>query len=244
MAKHPIVPFLRPRVREYLSKKGESLRWFAKQVMVDYQKLYRLEAQELRGLSFFEASRILRFIEPSDYQRYLQEFYPEEVKDVSNLEMDASGSDQKDEALELVLASEYNYELYLFAVETQGASSATIEKQFGVHGLQLLNQFVEKGALTLNPNGGFIGLLDGNNAVRDEHSRAICTSQLKLVDFGLPGSFIGTHSKGLNLEGRKIVYKAMSDLSSLIFATIENPEYQGNEIVVASLFCGTTRGQQ
>jgi hypothetical protein len=64
------------------------------------------------------------------------------------------------------------------------------------------------------------------------------------VDFGLPGSFIGTHSKGLNLEGRKIVYKAMSNLSSLIFATIENPEYQGDEIVVASLFCGTTRGQQ
>ena len=239
---HPVCSFMRFKLKDYLSQKGESLRWLSKQTQIEYHKLYRLEADELRSMSFFEARRLLKFVEPESYLESLRNFYPEEMKDLSDISLSESQIDLKLEAVEFALSSHYHYELFLFASETPGANRTLIEKQYGLKGLSLIDLLLEKGALTPGIDGGFIGIFDGASSPSEGILKSITKAHIDLIDLGEAGSFAGTHGKGLNLEGKRRSYKILADASHELFKLFENPEFLGHELTVFTLICGSIKG--
>lgn len=241
---HPICVFMRSRIKDFLGGRGESLRWLSKQTKVDYQKLYRLDSNELKSFSFFEARKVLKFIDPENYLVLLHEFYPEEMRDLSDLSLSDSEHENTFEAIKTVITSRHHYELYLFAAETPGADKALVEKYFGIKGVELLDLFVSKGALKMEPDGSYIGVLRGVSAAPEDIVKSICETHIEMIDLGTPGSFGANHGRGLNLEGRKKAYEAMSRTWHELYQIFENPEYHGNDISVFSLFLGNVNGGQ
>jgi hypothetical protein len=239
---HPICVFMRSRIRDFLGERGESLRWLSKQTKVDYQKLYRLDSNELKSFSFFEARRVLKFIAPENYLALLREFYPEEMRDLTDLSLSESDQESQIEAVKAVISSKHHYELYLFAAETPGADRSLIEKYYGLKGIEVLEWLVSKGALKSAADGSYIGVLRGLLAPPEEIVKSICETHIEMIDLGTPGSFGANHGRGLNLEGRKRAYEAISRTWHELYKIFESPECQGNEISVFSLFLGSLTG--
>ncbi|HYX39688.1 MAG TPA: hypothetical protein VE954_41855 [Oligoflexus sp.] len=240
---HPICPFLRGRLKDYLGQKDQSIRWLSRQTKIDYAKLYRLEADELKSFSFFETRRLLKFIDPENYRDFLSEFYPEETRDLAaDLGASDAEQEQKIEAIDIILKSTHNYEFYLFVAETPGANRGMIEKSYGTKGIELLNSFLEKGALSERPSGTFEGVLKGLLSLPEDQVKAICKTHVDLVDLGEPGSIGANYGKGLNLAGQQKAYAVIAKAWAEVLEIFENREYHGTAITVFSLFFGSSGG--
>lgn len=237
---HPVCSFLRTRMKDYLLQKGESIRWLSRQTKIDYAKLYRLDSNELKSFSFFEARRLLKFIDKANYRDLLSEFYPEETKDLaSDLATGESELEEKIEAIELILKSVHNYEFYLFAAETAGTNRTAIEKSYGTKGVELLDSYLEKGALSERHDGSFEGILKGLLSLPESQIKSICKTHVDIVDLGQPGSIGANYGKGLNLEGRQKAYATISKAWAEVLGIFEDPQFQGNDVTVFSLFFGS-----
>ncbi|HEY9658879.1 MAG TPA: hypothetical protein V6C65_10535 [Allocoleopsis sp.] len=236
--------FLRSKMKEFLAKKGESLRWLSKHAQIDYQKLYRLESGESKAFSFFDAKRLLKFIEPNRHLEILREFYPQEMQEVSDIATPESEADQTFAAIERVVSSEQNYLFYLDVVQTIGADRAFVEKKYGSNGLELLDGFLKSGALS-EADGKFHGVMDNLLIEPSKLLRTVCKVHIDMIDVDeLPGGF-GAHSaKGLNLEGRKEAYNIITEAWHRLESVYKNPAFRGDEITLFSLFFGSVkRGQ-
>ncbi|MDQ3233167.1 MAG: hypothetical protein M3Q07_15220, partial [Pseudobdellovibrionaceae bacterium] len=74
----PFVQYAQRIIKGYITKRGESLKWLAKQTGVAYHKIYRTENGEIKALSYFDAKPLLQFIEPETAVQTLREYFPTE----------------------------------------------------------------------------------------------------------------------------------------------------------------------
>jgi hypothetical protein len=231
---HPVCIHLRDRVKNVLSQRGESIRWLSKQTKVDYQKLYRLESGDLRSLSFFDARRISRFVEPDRFKETLEEYFPEEVRDLTDAGYSEQDLDVRTEALEFLTSSDSHYQIYLFAAETPGATRETVAMEFGRRGLLTLDELLEKKALSLKADGSFQGVLNAPDALIKNMGHI----HVDLIDLSEAGSFMRSFHRGLNMEGLRRAYGSVARASHEICAILENPEYRGPGLMIFNLACG------
>lgn len=235
---HPVCIHLRDRVKAVLSQSGESIRWLSKQTNVDYQKLYRLESGDLRSLSFFDARRIARFVEPDRFKQILEEYFPEEVRDLTDSGFTQQDLDDRMEAVEFLTSSEMRYQIYLFAAETPEANRETVALEFGRSGLQTLDELLAKQALKLNADGTFQGTLNVVTNAPDTLVKAMAHLHVDMIDLADAGSLMRSLHRGMNKEGMRKAYNTIAQASHDLCSILENPDYRGPELMIFNLACG------
>ncbi len=235
MTTHPVCSFLRSRLKEFLIRRNESVRWLSRQAGLDYAKLYRLESGEAKSFCFFEARKLLRFIDPNGWRPVLEEFYPEESR-VLREDVAFSVSEQQLEKLSYLLSSEHVYEFYLYLTENT-LTSNDIARTYGTKGLELEQLLVDKGIVEKHESG-YRGILSGVLDMPSDILKGFCQKNIELIDIGLPGSLGGHYGRAINLEGKKALYKLFSNAWREAIAIMEDPAFRGDDVFLVSLMLG------
>ncbi len=235
---HPVCIHLRERVKAVLSQSGESIRWLSKQTNVDYQKLYRLESGDLRSLSFFDARRIARFVEPDRFKQILEEYFPEEVRDLTDSGFTQQDLDDRMEAVEFLLSSELRYMVYVHASETPGANRDLVALEFGRNGVKTLDELLAKQALKLTADGTFQGTLSVVANAPDTFVKRMAHLHVDMIDLADAGSLMRSFHRGVNKEGLRKAYNTIAQASHELCSILENPDYRGPDLMIFNLACG------
>ncbi len=239
----PVCDFLRDLIGSYLASKGESLRWLSNRSKVDYQKLYRLDAGEAKGFGFFDAKRLLTTIAPDKCVTALREFYPAEMQSVSDLSLPESELNRLFEAADFIISSFHYYDFYLFLAQTPGLNRLGVEKRYGSYGIELLDAFVSKGAIS-EVEGKFVGILETDMAQPTPILKKICHAHIEMVGIDQPGGFCGQAAQRLSLQGRQEAYKVVVEAWHRLLEIFNSPEHRGDQTTLITLCFGSLKGEQ
>ncbi len=235
---HPICFFLQEKIKAFVVKKNESVRWLAKQVGVDYTIVYRLQCGEQKSLSFFDAKRILKLLEPDKYIEFLADFYPTEVRELSESKLSDQQTDELLEIIDFALSDIDCYRVFAFATETLGATRQTVGMEFGRFGSDILEALISKKALRIADDGRIENLIAGRQWWSDELVKNVALNNIHLMSSACPGTHMRNWVTGLNEKGLRIYYDAHAKLIESL-AIIENAEeFKGSIVTASSLFVG------
>ncbi len=235
---HPICFFLQEKIKGFVSRKNESVRWLAKQVGVDYTVVYRLHAGEQKSLSFFDAKRILKVVEPDRFLEILGEYYPTEVKELRDNKLTEQQTDDLLDTIAFALTDVDRYRIFAFATETYGATSKTVADEFGKFGLEILDTLIAKKALGILASGCFENLIAGRQWWSDDLVKRVALNNIHLMSTGNPGTYMRNWVTGLNEKGLRAYYDAHAKFIESL-AKIENSEeWKGSIVTASSLFVG------
>lgn len=224
---HDICSYLQSRIREAVQKRGESIRWLAKQCGVDYSTVYRLQAGEQKRLSFINAKKILSFIEPSKADGILSDFYPRESKELGL----KTGADE----LAAILADDLMlYKVYAYA-EVEEVSRDSVKERFGKEGLLHLDKLLSLGILAEDGNG-FRSTLDGRAYPPEPVVKKTAIHHFSMVSLDSPGSIIEDMRGGLSDDGIRELYEAVAELREKALKIMR--EKKGSRLAVLSAIAG------
>ncbi len=232
---HPICNYLKPRIKEFVEERCESLRWLSRQTGVDNTTIYRLAEGSQRNLSFLNASKILKFIEPACYLQVLGEFYPDETRQV--IGKDADAVDKKAAVLEEVLKEYALHRVYLYAATAPEVTREKVVAKFGADGLELLDSLIAIGAisdiggfLTDNTNGAVLVSIDAIKR-NGEHN-------IRGLNLSLEGTLMYNLRTNLNETGLMRWYHALNNVRATLQEISENNDLKGEIVVVATTASG------
>lgn len=201
---HPICGFLRPKIKEFADTKGESSRWFSRQSGVDNTTIYRLLNGEQKSLSFKNAERIVRLLEPTQYLSILADFYPDETKG-KKAELIANT-----EALIFPLANDLRlYEIYIFAVGAK-ATREQVKETHGSTGVDRIMSLLELGVIS-EIDGRFYDNLDGTLFPSEETIKLLARHNYELISLDTPGTSAGNRWGGVSRDGLIDWYNAAQE---------------------------------
>ncbi|MDQ3231743.1 MAG: hypothetical protein M3Q07_07980 [Pseudobdellovibrionaceae bacterium] len=191
---HPICGYLRPKIKEYVDAKGESSRWFSRQTGVDNTTIYRILNGEQKTLSFINAERIVKLLEPTQYLSILADFYPDEIKG-KKAELIANT-----EALVSPLAKDLRlYEVYIFAAGAK-ATREQVKDKHGSAGIDRITILLELGMLS-EIDGRFYDNLEGTLFPSEETNKRLASHNYDLISLDTPGTLAANYWGGLSPDG-------------------------------------------
>jgi hypothetical protein len=233
---HSICEYLRVRIRDFLATRDESLRWLSRQSKVDYSAIYRLHAGDQKSLSFGNAYKILKFMDPASYLNILGEFYPDPLRDLTR---GSSDIDAKAAIASAVLRDFSMYRVLVFASASSDTSRAMVAARFGTDGLEQLDKLIALGALAERSHGdGLVDLLDCETLYSDEALRQYAKFNVDIVDLLKPCSTIQNIRTGLNDRGLVEWYNAATEFKNKLHAIDRNADLRGPIPAVASVSAG------
>ncbi|MDQ3230529.1 MAG: helix-turn-helix transcriptional regulator [Pseudobdellovibrionaceae bacterium] len=224
-----VCDYLRDRIKIFLSHKGESIRWLARQCEVDYSTVYRLQNGEQKSLSFVNALKIVKYLEPTKYISILNDYYPVETGEIS-----PAVSEKIDELAEALAADLNMYRVFLFA-EAEGASRLSVKDQFGKDGLLHLDKLIEL-EIVSEIDGSLKSNLEGGAYPSEAIVKRVAVHHYSLVSLESPGSFLDCARGGLSLEGVKELYDESFVFQGKVLGIMQ--EKKGEIISVMSLISG------
>jgi hypothetical protein len=228
---HPICEYLRPRIKEFVEAKAESLRWFSRQTGVDNTTIYRLVDGGQKTLSFANASRILKVIEPGSLKTTLAEFFPFETSELSSVEQ------EQVDALALPLALNIElYRVHAFAT-AKNVSRDDIKEKFGSDGLTKINSLLEKGILA-EVEGRFVDNLKGMTYPSEEIAKSVSIHHFWMVPLEQPGSMLENFRGAVSIEGLLDIHNAAVEYRGRVHKALD--EKKGEIVVAGSLIIGPT----
>lgn len=226
---HTICAFLKPKIKEYVDSRSESFRWFSRQTGVDNTTIYRLVDGSQKNLSFLNASKILKVLEPQSYLNVLADFYPVESK-----EYVAVGSD-KTEALIGYLAKDTQlYRVFVFAA-TLNASITQIKEKFGSDGMKRVEKLVELGILS-EVDGMYLDNLKGIAFPSEEILKLVSVHHFDVVSLDTPGTSLENFRGAVDDDGVREIYRITSEYKEKIHEVLD--KRKGNNVIVGSLIAG------
>jgi len=232
---HAICTYLKPKIKEYVEFRRESLRWFSRQTGVDNTTIYRLIDGSQKNLSFLNASRILKLLEPSNYLLALGEFYPDETREAVGKDIEAA--DKKTVVLEEVLKEYALYRVYLFAATTPDISREKVAEKFGADGLELLESLVEMGAIS--DVGGYLkDNTDGAVLVSIDAIKRNGHHNIRVLNLSREGTQMHNLRTNLNDVGIQRWYRVMGEAKAQLQEISENDDLKGDVVVVATMASG------
>lgn len=224
-----ICSYLQNRIRDFVANRDESYRWFARQSGVDYSTVYRLQAGEQRSLSFQNATKILRVIEPASYISILRDFYPFETSELAN-----SATEKTDEFVDL-LASDLNLYRVFVQAEVPGTARSDIRDKFGSDGIAHLERLIKAGVL-LESEKGFVSALEGAVYPSEAALKRVSMHHYSMIQLDTPGSFIENVRCGLSKEGVAELHAAGVEYREKAHRIMR--DNKGDILTVASLISG------
>lgn len=236
---HQICTLLGEKIKEFLRLKEQSIRWLSRQVDVDYSTIYRLNSGDQKSLSFINAARILKFIEPNGYKSILGDYYPKEIRDVGD-----HGESQFGLMIEIVKALAADIQLYrvfAYATTVPGCNRDSIKEKFGSDGEAVLSRLINLGAIE-DSNDGLLDKLEGNIFPDETGIKGVSSHHFSLVSLQTPGSFAHNIRASVNKKGLEEWYSAAEEFAEKLRKVSEREDLRGNIVVVASEIVGPIEG--
>lgn len=225
-----ICGYLQKRIRDFVTSKNESYRWFARQSGVDYSTAYRLQAGEQRSLSFQNATKILKVIEPANYLAILADFFPFETSELSK----TAPAESTQEFVEL-LAEDLNVYRVFALAEVPGITRDDIRSRFGGDGVANLDKLIKHGLIT-ETEKGFVSALEGAVYPSEGALKRISIHHFAMVKLDTPGSFIENMRCALSAEGVALLHAAGLEYREKAHRIMR--ENKGSIVTVSSLISG------
>ncbi len=222
-----ICSYLQTKIREIVLRRGESIRWLAKQCGVDYSTIYRLQSGEQRRLSFINAKKILTVVEPEKAEAVLSDFYPREIKELGL----KPGADD----LAAILAEDLAlYKIYAYA-EIEGVTRDSIQEHFGKEGLQNLGKLLSLGIL-VEDGEGFKSSLEGRAYPPEAVIKKTAIHHFSMVSLNATGSIAENMRGGLTDEGIRELYDSVVEFREKALKIMS--EKKGRNLVTVSMIAG------
>ncbi len=226
---HPICGYLRPRIQKYVEAKGESLRWFSRQTGVDNTTIYRLQNGEQKSLSFQNADKIVRVLEPTHYLNTLADFYPEEIQG-KKADLIANA-----DALFTPLAKDPRlYEVYIFATGKK-ATREQVREKHGSAGVERIANLLELGLIS-EIDGRIYDNLEVALSPSDDISKRLAIHNYELINLDTPGTAAGNRWGGVSKEGLIDWYNAAQECKAKWTQILL--EKSGDIVVAGSIVSG------
>lgn len=203
-----ICELLREKIRDFVSEKNESLRWFSRQADVDYTTIYRLNSGEQKRLSFLNAYRILKVISPAGYLAVLGDFYPDEVREVAGTS--PSSIDKRAAIAESVLKDYLTFKVYTYASTSPRVNREKVALRFGYEGIERLENLINMTALS-EEDGIFKDNLEGEVLLSIEAIKKTGQFTIEAVNLSEPGSVMENIRASLSPEGHKKWFDAVME---------------------------------
>lgn len=225
-----ICEYLQKRIRDFVTIKNESYRWFARQAGVDYSTVYRLQAGEQRSLSFQNATKILKMIEPANYLSILADFFPFETSELSKV----APVESTEEFVEM-LAEDLNVYRVFALAEVPGITREDIRSKFGSDGIANLDKLVKHGVIT-ETEKGFVSALEGAVYPSEVTLKRVSIHHFAMVKLDMPGSFLENVRCALSEEGVALLHAAGVEYREKAHRIMR--ENKGSIVTVSSLISG------
>lgn len=149
---------------------------------------------EQKSLSFQNADKIVRVLEPTQSMSILADFFPDETRG-RKAELIANA-----EALIEPLAKDPRlYEVYIFATGKK-STREQIKDRHGSAGIDRITDLLELGVI-LEIDGRFYDNLDANLFPSDEANKRLASHNLELINLDTPGTSAGNRWGGVSREG-------------------------------------------
>lgn len=224
-----ICDYLHAGIKKLLAERNESIRWLAKQCGVDYSTVYRLQSGEQKLLSFRNAVKILKFMEPGNYLAVLSDFYPFETR-----ELGQSGQDKIDDLNYLIAADINLYRVLTFAVACNH-TRADVKEKFGTDGVEKLEKLIKEGFIVEN-NGLFTDNLAGMTYPSEDTVKRVSMHHFDMIPLSTPGSLIENFRGGVTREGLIDIHNAGIEYRTRVHAALDDKK--GDILVAGSLILG------
>lgn len=229
MTHSDVCSFLQNKIKDFAHSRDESLRWLAKQCEVDYSTIYRLQAGEQRSLSFQNAVKILKFIEPKSYLSILSDYYPFETSELSK------AAPEKIDELAAMLAADIDlYHMLVFAGELN-ATRAEIKDKFGTRGIEHVDKLIELGILS-ETDGRLVDNLKGMSYPKEDIVKRVSIHHFAMIPLSSPGSILENFRGAVSEQGLRILYDAALEYRAKVHQTLDSEK--GNIVVAGSLIAG------
>jgi hypothetical protein len=225
-----VCQFLGEKIRGFVLSRDESYRWFSKQAKVDYSTIYRLQAGEQKSVSFVNALKIMRVIEPINYLSILGDFFTEEVKETKSTE----AKSKADDLLRTVVNDIHLYRVYLFVAATN-ATETSVKEKYGETGIEMLESLQSLGVVSKNGER-YEDNLKGMTYPSEDILKRMAANHLEMISLERPGSSLQTLRGNLSEEGLKQWYQATEDYRIKLHQIIDNNS--GQNVVAAAFVIG------
>lgn len=224
-----VCSYLQNRIKDFVASRGESFRWFARQTGVDYSTVYRLQAGEQRSLSFRNAVKILKVIDPQNFISILGEYYPFETRELSN------ATQEKVDELTTILAADISFYRLLIHAGVGNASRADIKEKFGTDGLDRVERLIECGVLS-EVEGLLHDNLEGMTYPSEDIVKRISMHHFAMISLSTPGSILENFRGAVSEKGLREIYEASLEYRAKVHKTLD--EEKGIIVVAGSLIAG------
>jgi hypothetical protein len=226
---HSICAFLKPKIKEYVDSRRESFRWFSRQTGVDNTTIYRLVDGSQKNLSFLNASKILKILEPQSYLNVLADYYPAEAK-----EYVAVGPERAEALIAYLAKDTHLYRVFVFAA-TLNATSPQVKEKFGSDGLKRVEKLVELGILS-EVGGAYVDNLKGIAFPSEEILKLVSVHHFDFVSLDTPGTSLENFRGAVDEDGVREIYRITSEYKEKFHEVLD--KRKGNNVVVGSLIVG------
>ncbi|HET9239250.1 MAG TPA: hypothetical protein VFO10_18465 [Oligoflexus sp.] len=240
-----LIEFLRDEIKMLIASKNESLRWFVRQVGVDYSVVYRITTGEQKGVTFYQAYKLLKYIKPDSFLSILGEYFPDEASEFfpGGKTLDETQQANNEKILSVVFQDQLLYEV-LLAVNCGNHDLKAIESEFGSRGLGAIDVLQDIGAVKVNTEAHIDALVDGFIPTDEVLIKQQALRNLDLIDLKTPGTTVFSNSAGLNSKGITAAYQCAQAHWHQMTDIFDDEQYKGNVPVVVTGLVGPLVGKE
>lgn len=228
--------YARPLAKARTTDRGESIRWLSKCTGIDYHKLHRLDHGELKSFSFFDAEKLINFLQPEEAQEILRKFYPIESAKINSVPADSKSS-ADDSAMRYILSHPLRWEVYTSIRLKEVLTRTDALALFGSKGLKHLDDLLEFGAVS-EVDSVLGSNISAENSFSEETAKREAHMQVESLSFDRAGTYIRNDQLLLNLEGDREVYDATREYIDRVRRIGQDPSYRGNRMTVLTVALG------
>ncbi len=228
-----VCDYLQEKIRDFVSNKNESYRWFARQCGVDNTTIYRLSTGEQKNLSFLNAQKILTLLDPENAVTNLTSFYPDETREIFG--NGPKVARDRANISELLSQNFSLFKVFVFVSASLNANAESVKNQFGLEGLGFLDTLLSIGAIK-DENGSLIDAIEGTIYPSDAAGKRMATYTVEMTNLQSPGSHIANLRANLSPEGLYAWYDASVEYKKRLQAIAS--DMGGDIVAVASTISG------
>lgn len=240
-----LIEFLRDEIKMLIASKNESLRWFVRQVGVDYSVVYRITTGEQKGVTFYQAYKLLKYIKSDSFLSILGEYFPDEAREFfpNGKAPDETQQANNEKILSLIFQDQLLYEVVL-AVACGNHDLKSVESEFGSRGLGAVDVLQDIGAIKVNTDAQIDMLVDGFIPTDELLIKQQGLRNLGLIDLKTPGTTLFSYSAGLNPRGISAAYQCAQAHWHQMTDIFDDEEFKGNVPVVVTSLVGPLVGKE
>jgi hypothetical protein len=236
---HKLISLLRDSIKACIASKNESLRWLVKQADANYPVVYRITSGEQNTITFFQAYKLLKYLQPKTYMSTLGEYFPNETKEFfpSGRDSEAEEQSSDEKVFSEIIRDQFLYEVFLF-IRAGNTLMKKVEAEFGGRGLLAIETLQELGAITIGTEGSIHSIFDSFIVSEDALIKQHAVRNVDLVDLRVAGTALFSYSAGLNAAGIAAAWQLEQSHWKQMKEILEKDEFRGTTPVVVTGLVG------